>query len=335
MSQILQLINNISNSLMISRLPIVSDFLLKSRIDQQIQGNLDFMPSQLAIETVNYCNAKCIMCPSQKMKRQKGIMDTEVHRKIIDNVADTDSPISSISHAGLGEPLLDKKLADKIRYEKEIFKKAKVMVYTNAGLLDKERSSQIISSGLDILNISLNAFRKETYETVTKLPSERTLQNIEQFLRQNRENGSPIWVQVSLVPTTKCSPSEVMEFNDYWSEKVNSVVVPPRINWGTFDSSITKKQWPCRYIWDVLMIDWDGNVKMCCEDYDTEFPLGNIKVQSPLEIFNSKRMKNQRQAQLKNQFKWPRICYNCIETHEVARDFWKYADLGKNKVARK
>ncbi len=324
-----RILRAISDLVVDSELPFVSDMMLEDRINKEVDGNFELLPRQLAIETVNYCNAECIMCPSRSMKRQKGIMSMEVHRTIVDAVAKTCAPISLITHAGIGEPLIDKQLADKILYEKKAFNEAKVGIYTNASLLDGNRASELISSGIDQVTISLNAFRKETYEAVMKLPYEKTIQNVQHFLAKNDEAGSPIWVQVSLVPTDICSSSEIKEFSKYWSEKVDSIAIPPWINWGIFGSRTEKKQWPCRYIWEVLLFDWDGTVKMCCEDYDSNYPAGNIKNESPLKIFNSERMIRQRKAQLENKFEWPAICRDCIETLDVARGFWKCARLAK------
>ena len=73
------------------------------------------------------------MCPHLSMTRKKGIMSNDVHRMIVDKIAAWGAPISLITHAGLGEPLLDPDLSRKIAYEKEVFKEAQVAVFTNAG----------------------------------------------------------------------------------------------------------------------------------------------------------------------------------------------------------
>jgi MoaA/NifB/PqqE/SkfB family radical SAM enzyme len=308
----------------------LSDAVLRWRIRRlwELGKAKGFLPRQLAIETIAYCNAECIMCPYSGMKRRKGIMSRHVHRRIVDKVAEWGAPISLITHAGIGEPLLDKTLEEKIRYEKEAFRNARVTVFTNASLLDEMRSDSLISAGLDEVSISLHGFWKKTYESVMKLPYERTQRNISRFLEINRQAGSPINVQVCFVPNELHSTEEIREFRRYWTGKVNGIVIPPWISWGGFFPHYNKrKQWPCRYIWEVFQIDWDGTVKMCCEDYDTRYPLSNHKNQSLMEVYNSPRMQKQRMNQVHGNFLWPEICRNCIETHDVARQFWKRANL--------
>lgn len=312
------------------KIPVLHDVLLRRRIRREwSKGKAGgFLPRQLAIETSSFCNAKCIMCPTQEMSRPRGFMSTELHRLVVDKVAEWRAPISIISHAGLGEPLLDRGLFEKIQYEKKVFEGAQIAVYTNGSLLDGERSQMVLEAGVDELSFSLNAFRKETYEAVMKLAYERTVENIHKFLEMNKAKGSPVKVHVSLIPTDLHSREEIDQFSQYWIEKVSSVAIPPLISWGGFlRHHQEKKQWPCRYLWEVFQVDWDGTVKMCCEDFDSRYPLGNIAELKPMKIFNSPRMQKQRLDQVNGNFEWPEICRNCIESHEVARDFWKSASL--------
>lgn len=295
-----------------------------SIIKTNIGAARSFVPTQLAIETVRACNARCIMCPSSTMKREKGVMSDETHQIILKKLSDWEAPISVITHAGLGEPLLDKDLEEKIKNEKKVFPNAQIIVYTNGGLLSKERSTTLIESGVDVVSFSINAFRKETYEAIMNIHRDVTYRNVEQFLAIKQKMGAKVNIHVSLVKTDICLPDEIEEFKRYWSAKQIQVVTPPWISWGNhLKHTIVKDPLPCFYIWKVMMIDYDGTVKMCCEDFDTRYPMGNLMKQTPDEIFNAPRMLLQRKNQLNGNFLWPEICKNCIETYESAKDFWQ------------
>ena len=305
-------------------LDIVVDQHIIAELRDKIAQTRCLMPTQLAIETVRACNADCIMCPSSTMKRERGIMTTEMHQTILKKISDWGAPISIISHAGLGEPLLDTKLEDRIKNEKKFFPNAQIVVYTNGSLLSSERSFSLIESGVDVVSVSINAFRKDTYKAVMKLERDTTYGNVAQFLEMKQKSGSKVTLHVSLVKTDLCSLAEVEEFKQYWESKQIQVITPPWISWGNhLKHSITKEQLPCFYIWKVMMIDHDGTVKMCCEDYDSQYPMGNLMKQTPSEIFNAPRMLQQRENQLNGNFLWPEICKNCIETHESAKAFWQ------------
>ena len=304
------------------------DSELRDGIQRTIGRTRRFLPTQLAIETVRACNAKCTMCPSETMARPKGVMKPKVHQLILEKIYDWGAPISLITHAGLGEPLLDRRLHARIAAEKAAFPKAEVVVYTNGALLTKTRAPELLDSGLDVLSVSINGFRKETYEAVMKIPRETTFRRVERFIEMKRKAGSVMQVHVSMVRTELCSDQEVEEFKAYWRDRADGVVIPEWITWGNFLDPVARaEQFPCSYIWKTMMIDFDGTVKMCCEDYDSRFPMGSLVTQHPDEIFNSPRMQAQRGAQPQGDFGWPDICRNCAETHDVARRFWENPDL--------
>ena len=304
------------------------DATLRDEIQRAVGRTRRFMPSHLAIETVRAGNAKCIMCPSETMARPKGVMQPKVHQLILEKIFDWGAPINLITHAGLGEPLFDRRLHTRIAAEKAAFPKAKVVVFTNGALLTKTRAPELLDSGLDVLSVSINGFRKETYEAVMKIPRETTFRRVERFIEMKRQAGSPMQVQVSMVRTEHCSDQEVEEYKAYWGERADTVAIPEWITWGNFLTPVPKaEQFPCSYIWKTMMIDYDGTVKMCCEDYDSRFPMGSLLTQHPDEIFNSPRMQAQRGAQLQGDFAWPDICRDCAETHDVAKNFWEKPDL--------
>ena len=303
---------------------------IRSNIRRQydISASIGVYPRQLAIETVNHCNAECVMCPYPQMKRHKGTMSEEVHRLIIDKIAAWNAPIETISHAGMGEPLLDNKIEQKIIYEKQIFTNAKVAIYSNVSALNEKRAGQILESGVDILSVSLNGYSKEIYEAVMKLSFDLTQKNLHRFIQMNNERGHPIQINVSLVPTKHHSKKEMENFCSYWDGKVDAVIIPPYIGWGGFfDLGVKKKQYPCRYIFEVLQIDWDGTVVMCCEDFETKYPLGNLTEQEPQEVFNSPKLQEQRRRMVDGDFSLPPLCVDCIESHEVARQYWRHAEV--------
>jgi FkbM family methyltransferase len=297
---------------------------IDAKIKTMIGDTRCFMPTQLAIETVRACNAKCIMCPSTTMKRPKGLMQTEVHETILRKISQWGAPISLITHVGIGEPLLDKMLEERIRREKEVFPEAQIIVYTNGGLLDEERARKLIASGVNTVSFSINGFRKETYETVMQLPRDITYRNVERFCQLKQEINSKVNISVSLIKTEVCSQQEIEEHRHYWQDRHVTVLTPPWISWGNLlKHSIRKKSLPCFFIWKTMVIDNDGTVKRCCEDYDSCYPIGNIMMQEPSEIFNSPSMQRQRDNQLNGDFSCFPMCKNCIETFESARDFWE------------
>jgi hypothetical protein len=45
------------------------------------------LPEIVQIESTNICNARCVFCPRDEMKRRQGVMDDFLYRKIVDECA--------------------------------------------------------------------------------------------------------------------------------------------------------------------------------------------------------------------------------------------------------
>jgi len=262
------------------------------------------------------------------MRRPGGVMRLEQHELIVNKVKAWGAPISLITHAGLGEPLLDPELEEKVRLNKKVFPDAHVIVYSNGALLHQDRAKDLIESGVDTLSFSVNAFEPGTYHSIMKLDRDTTYSNINNLLdmRASVRKNAPR-VHISLIRTEHVSEEEVAIFKEYWESRADSVILPPRINWGgdmPFAQGRMEGRLPCAFLWSILMVDWDGGVKRCCEDYDSRFPMGNILEQSPDAIFNSRMMMMNRKRQMVGDFNIPKMCKTCVETLPViAAPFWE------------
>ena len=88
---------------------------LNRRIDSKssFQGLLKF-PKFIEIETVNACNARCPMCTINDWERNYPVMRDNVFNKISDEIIEKKELVKRVSLYRDGEPLIDKKLADRV-----------------------------------------------------------------------------------------------------------------------------------------------------------------------------------------------------------------------------
>lgn len=127
-------------------------------------------PYVIYIDPCDTCNFHCKFCPSgnlELMKKTKGRihgpMDFELYKQIIDSLQEFKDPIRVIRLYKEGEPLLNQRFADMVRYAKVSSKVQRVDTTTNASLLTPERSLEIIDAGLDRINISVEGINAEQY----------------------------------------------------------------------------------------------------------------------------------------------------------------------------
>lgn len=99
-------------------------------------------------EINSQCNLECSYCPSSfKNGRGENYMSEDTYRKVIDD-------LSAMNYRGrvsphfFGEPLLDKRLPDLIRYTRTKLTKAAIVIHTNGIKLNENRYLELVKSGV-------------------------------------------------------------------------------------------------------------------------------------------------------------------------------------------
>lgn len=279
------------------------------------------IPDVVLIENTNYCNAKCIMCPHSKMKRNKGTMSLELYKHIID--ACIVLGIQRIQITGVGETLLDPLLFERIRYAKKAGIQ-EVNIFSNASLLTPQKQEMLLTSGVDLVFLSVDGFDSKSYEDIRRgLSFEDVKENVLSLLRKKEAGGNkkPFIVIGGLRVKNNMSAYLKSDFYKEVSKLSDSVWIGEEENMHDWSGSVgeirfNRVPWynqPCRRLWDTLSILWDGKVSLCCIDYEGTVNLGNIEKQSIMEIWNSREIKELRNYHLNANFEKIDLCKNCFE----------------------
>ncbi len=296
--------------------------IYNNRIKYMIKEPLTQIPEFINIEATNACNAGCVMCTHSIMKRKAGFMDSRLFKKIIDEISYLkNSNKTSIGLNNIGEPLMDPYIIERVKYIKG--RGLKVTFYTNASLLNKESSLVLINSGIDKIGFSLDAFMKRTYERIRRgLNFEITLNNILQFLtlRKKLSKNRPE-VIITLIKM-KENYNELRRHFIRWKSLVEDVVISDVHDWAgrikvngvnSPDIAPQIKRWPCRDLWENLIILYNGDVVPCCVDYDGEMILGNLSKDSLKKIWQGEKLQIMRQLHLNREFNKLPVCKNCLK----------------------
>lgn len=300
---------------------ITNNFVYEHFYNKKINKTIDALkgkyPLGVDIGTTNLCNAACIMCPHSRLKKM-GTMEMGLYKKIIDNCAKLDIKLITLSF--FGEPYLDKKIIEKIKYAKE--KGLTVGFFSNASLITEELAKETIMSGLDSITISFDGATKETYDKIRKnLDFDITKKNI-----LNLIEWKALWgfdtpeVNLVLVELEE-NKKEIKQFYKEWKNKVDNINIINMRNWandiqkeGTkesfhFNKKIKRK--PCALLWQKMVVDWNGEVVLCCDDWNHSTILGNLNNQTIEEVWNSKKLNYIKEAHVKGEFHKIHLCANC------------------------
>ena len=120
--------------------------------------------TSLMIETVGACNLRCHMCPTINYENGSHIIADEAFSNILSFIKTND--VTFIDISGWGEPLLDRKLPDRISQIKAINSDIFIMFTSNGTLFDENNTDRILASGVDQINISFDSADKNNYEKI-------------------------------------------------------------------------------------------------------------------------------------------------------------------------
>ena len=247
-------------------------------------------PKILQIETTSACSLDCIMCPRKDMTRKSEHMSLDLFRKIIDEARGKAEV--AILHL-MGDPLLNPKIFEMIRYCKEAG--IRNVVSTNGVVLSEEASRKLYESGLDIILLSFDGATKEVFESVRVGANfEKVTASYRRFLEMQEQFEHKIRAIVQMI-RFKTTESEVKDFYQLWDGVNADIIVKPFTHWqgnqediNELSHSIDEKLNTslCDRAWQWLTVISDGSVIPCCRDYDATIRFGNLKDNSIEEIWN-------------------------------------------------
>ena len=266
-------------------------------------------PPVLEIMVTDICNARCIMCPPE-VNMGKTIMDQKLFERLCNEAEKLG--IKKMIITG-GEPLVDKKIIDKIRYAKT-HGFLSVHMFTNGSLLNEKISRELIDSGLDSLTCSIDSSTKEEYEKIrVGLNFNKVVGNFQRFMkiRKNMESVRPL-TRINMV----CLPQNRKNrknFRYIFAGHADIVEIIDSHNWGdnTFWTTDTKgeytqkKRYPCHLLFSKIVIWPTGLIKKCSIACGENSSVGDIRHQALKNFINSKLVLDLKNAHLNYNFTEP------------------------------
>jgi pyruvate-formate lyase-activating enzyme len=270
---------------------------------------------QLAI--TNVCDMACGHCPHPVFKRsgtyRASYMNMDLYRKIADEVAV--HPESSLRLFGWGEPLLHPDLVEMVGYAKDRGVGITNLI-TNGLQLNPEVSRGLIRSGLDVLEVSLDALSRESYHAVRGNPEhfDQVVRNIETYVRLRDELHGRTYVTVSMIRQPAVI-DEAEAFAAHWASRVDDVVFRvfhDFMGYAKDKAEITLPiRHPCRTLWSRFNVNSAGLVSVCFNDWNNVSIIGDLNDphQSIEQIWAGEEYDSFRESHLRGEPKG--ICRDC------------------------
>ena len=247
--------------------------------------------NDMRFEVTTKCNYNCVICPREKLTRKLETMSLDLFKQIFDRITSEAPQYDTLTFPGMGEPLLDMGIEEKIAYARSKCPTMPVNILTNGSLLSPERFLRLQDLGVSSIRISLYGHDDESYTRVHGI-SNHTMYST---LRENMLRICELKTTTSVILTyniVEGMNDGVFEaWTSFWKDKVDLLEVWRPHNWvdgrdyRAVQGAMLKT---CgRPFNGPLQIQVDGTVNMCCFDFDGKLTLGDLKTQSLSEIFSA------------------------------------------------
>jgi radical SAM protein with 4Fe4S-binding SPASM domain len=292
-------------------------------------------PPMVVVSITNVCNQKCIHCHWPTFAAREDYVATEMPWEIWTKICDEmgEHPWSLLNLGTDGEPMTHRRFMDMLRYARK--RKIKpINLTTNGILLTEERARTILSEQLlDVINISLDAFKEETYEKIRVSKMFKKVQaNVHRLIELRDEMGAPAKIQVNIIDQLEVK-DELADFVAYWEPRVDNVMVRTYYDsthvTGKPGPNITGKQkefehvdrWPCQQFWRRLNVSEDGHIRYCVDDWYNGSKLGHLEHDTLKEVWQSEAYNKYRQIHLNRDFHTNPFCAECTEWQGMRWDY--------------
>ena len=265
------------------------------------------LPFYLTLESGNSCNLRCPLCPTtfRGNSMPRGMLTFENARTILDRFP----ALIEVNFSLWGEPFLNKDIFDIVKYASS--KKIRTIIQSNFSLprFDETMAQRILDSGLTELCLSIDGASQESYEVYRRRGDlARVLSNIELLRRlqqdQRRQSPKITWKMVvnrfneheiaAAHAEAKRLGLEFVAVDIYTPDHMKDAWKPIRGAEQAGVSTHTDGTAQCYQLWQVMTVNFNGDVFPCCGEWSPKDSLGNVLHQPVSAIWNHSEYRRRR-----------------------------------------
>ncbi|QOR36416.1 SPASM domain-containing protein [Clostridium sp. 'deep sea'] len=277
--------------------------------------SLEKRPQTVQFETHSYCNASCEFCCHSIMTREKGKMSNE----LIENILKQCNEVNTLIPFLMGEPFMDKRIINIIKKCKELQPQSSVILHSNMSLCTNEHIKEILDNNLvDEIHISFYGINEQQYKQLQGLDYYQVVERIIHFVNERNKRG----LTKPLIVCDYILMHELMpllqQFEKFWRVIVDDVRTVSYDDWhgnqpdrGNEYHPIRLQRIPCYKLWQILNVHWNGEVPLCCMDYNANIVLGDLTKQSLQEVWQGEKLKQIREIHINQEYSKLPMCKHC------------------------
>lgn len=275
------------------------------------------------------CNATCPMCPRTALgTATKNHMDDKTFQKAIENYKKL-GWIDVLMHS-MGEPLLHPRFGTYV--DNVVSLSWRVGISTNAFLLDRWMDSML---KIRALKYSIEGWDKQSHKRYRGLDFDRTYSNVKEFWMYSK-GKIDYKIRILMTLYKENTLDDVRHFVETWGPWVDHISIqlvenpfynhvhvtekdlnndnnlPPEHR-GLYFPMYRKEKDFCKLLFSMPVIFPNGDVSVCCNDYENALIVGNIHERDLKEIFYGKKHES-----IRDEFKQQNVktCGQCCTLYD-------------------
>jgi MoaA/NifB/PqqE/SkfB family radical SAM enzyme len=266
------------------------------------------LPGFLEVELGSYCNRRCGWCPNAYSERGQAhrAMEESTWEALLDDLHQHHFRGWFAFH-NYNEPLADPHLLARVSRAKERIPGAKLELHTNGDLLDRELLDALVMRGVELVRVTLYPSNAAAFDPPEPHRARRFL------------------ARLGLRDEAEVSKASKLELHARLAQ-TNLVVRVPRIEAYTTRAgnapltglkATVQRTTPCLLPFHSAAIDYLGNLKLCCELFDSTAPgaepyvIGNVAKTPFTTLWQGEQMNALRRQLMRADFAGLAACQGC------------------------
>ena len=288
------------------------------------------VPYIYEIEPTNRCPYTCIMCPRGRgwMTRPEGDMSLELFDRAL-SLFPADQRLVRLHH--FGEAVLHPQIDTMIA---KVVAAGRVPVISlNPATLSKNLCRRLVAAGPGLVCFSLDAFTDQGLKKIRgiKRSYEECLKIIELFVELSRQSPHQILKIIQTVvldenreqmealsALKECYQDVDVVFYQAENTGFGNLKLVEETNVGG-SAALMRNARPCAAPFSEVSILWNGDVVLCCYDYDGFNVIGNLAQNNLMAIWTGEKIERLRRIFLGRKTGQLKLCSRCyLAPHHFA-----------------
>lgn len=297
-------------------------------------------PYVLFLDPCGACNFKCSFCPCNnsdwKASERHEKMSMDLFHKILDEIEQFPEQIKVINLYGFGEPLLHPNYIEMVKEIKDRNLCRELRCTTNGMLLSPEMNRRLVDAGVDMVRVSVEALTAKDYEKIcsVKMDFDQFVDHIRDLYEVSRGTGTKVSVKTLNVALKDQTDAD--RFYDIFEPVSDySYIQNTTQAWAEFEAYVPENNYDAKNLGDMMdedkicsfpltnmAIHSNGSVGVCPQDWKFATEYGNVKNESLVDLWNSKKLFGIRSLHLKglrSKMNYCKDCDVCVSNDDVRR----------------